>query len=155
MRALLLISTLALAGCGGDDFDREQYRAERLARCRAAAPTELPIPDLDVASFCSCAADAALEERIATGPQAPPNTAERRSERNRALYRRCVPGSEAALIFDPETGELDMTASEGAPVPDVPPPELPDGSPDLRDFENQLNQSTPPPSPDPPRPPGP
>ena len=107
-----------------------------------AATTDLPIPFLDVEKYCGCAADAAVEARVANDGQVPRLTPEQRGERNRDLYRRCIPVSPEAppLIFDPDTGDLDMRASEGAPVPDYPPPEHPDGTPDTSAFEAELNR---------------
>ena len=133
-------------GSGGDApaFDRAAYRAERLAHCRAAAPgaDDVPIPFLDVDEYCACAADAAVAARLANRGEIPQLSEDQRAERNRGLYRRCIPVEENAppLIFDPDTGDLDMRASEGAPVPDSPPPEHPDGSPDISAFENELNR---------------
>jgi hypothetical protein len=145
----LILLALPIAACGsgdsgGDeaDFDRAAYRAERLAHCRAAAPADVPIPFLDVDEYCACAADAAVAARVANDGEVPQLTADQRAERNRGLYRRCIPAAQNAppLIFDPDTGELDMRASEGAPVPDSPPPEHADGSPDVSAFENELNR---------------
>lgn len=150
MRCLpLILLVLPLAACGGGgggerqtQFDEAAYRSERLARCRAVAPTDLPIPFLEVDKYCACAAEAAVAARIANRGEVPQLTPEQRGERNRDLYRRCIPVSDDAppLIFDPDTGDLDMRASEGAPGPDSPPPEHPDGSPDISAFEKELNR---------------
>lgn len=143
---ILLALPLAACGSGGGErqagFDQAAYRAERLAHCRAAAPDDVPIPFLDVDKYCACAADAAVAARVANRGEIPQLTDDQRAERNRGLYRRCIPVEENAppLIFDPDTGDLDMRASEGAPVPDSPPPEHPDGSPDISAFENELNR---------------
>ena len=145
---ILLAAPLAACGVGGSGggdapaFDQAAYRAERLAHCRSVAPADVPIPFLDVDKYCACAADAAVQARLANDGQVPQLRPEQRAGRNRELYRRCIPVAHDAppLIFDPDTGDLDMRASEGAPVPEGPPPEHPDGTPDISAFENELNR---------------
>ena len=126
-----VLAVAVLAGCNSGDGEakravRERFGVDRLAQCRRGAPADVPIPNLEMARYCACAADVLIEERAAgrTGIL-PERMRTQGSDRSRALYRRCArgpTGDAPPAIFDPETGALDMWASEGQPSAEKPPP---------------------------------